>query len=721
MYEPLSLSNALKRIFPTIRRGISAHRILNAENRLHIKLPAILRDYYIQNGAVPLSFSLNRVYPPENLDFSYDMIRDDWQEEGYEGVPDFQGIPDILVFWSENQGVWAAGICREDLSQTDPPVYMSDEDLYTWKPGGKTLSEFLAHNLCWNLNDCKELAVKEMSVEQRNNRFYPQTDFYAAGEAHTVYAADFDHTDQLVYLASVSPAVLEPPVWEGAMTVEKFWRIIELAKEAESSETAEQVTDFLHTLPLTSLLQWKWIFDEYFVLADKNGLWAAAFLINEGCGDDSFAYFRGWLITQGRMIYHKALADPDFLANVWIDKWNAQNEKILSAARSSAVLEWYRSKEWTEWLKNQPDLSADVQESLNALEKAQKSVEDAEQDTGEPGCIEELLNRHMTAINTIGIKVIGPAFDRMMEEVSFQGEARKLSDEIRRGIHYSPDIDRPWDENDDVTLARLLPKLWEIYGDDEKPDHDAPPELVRLIKQGNHYLEQENHTVAFETFLQAKEKYPQFPDGHFGAAFSLQLMQQNSEAVSHYQRAFQRIEAGCRIVTGAVYDYQRRPNYYYGCCLYDAGRIDEAIEALLNGKKQKELYASDTDCLAGIFFLEKGNYQQAAAYFEESLKRFYTTDKSAFSNYSPCDSWNHWGNVCMLMEQYPIALRNHINALDFDTELWSAWKMAGLALQMLGQESLGSEFLAVSEQQDPSNGKVLLERSKIILKRLWEK
>ena len=41
MYEPLSLSNALKRIFPTIRRGIFAHRILNAENRPHIKMPAI--------------------------------------------------------------------------------------------------------------------------------------------------------------------------------------------------------------------------------------------------------------------------------------------------------------------------------------------------------------------------------------------------------------------------------------------------------------------------------------------------------------------------------------------------------------------------------------------------------------------------------------------------------------------------------------------------------
>ena len=75
----------------------------------------------------------------------------------------------------------------------------------------------------------------------------------------------------------------------------------------------------------------------------------------------------------------------------------------------------------------------------------------------------------------------------------------------------------------------------------------------------------------------------------------------------------------------------------------------------------------------------------------------------------------------MLMEQYPVALRNHINALHFDLELWSAWKMARLALQILGQKSLDEEFLAVSERQDNSDGTFLLERSNIILQRLWEK
>lgn len=32
-------------------------------------------------------------------------------------------------------------------------------------------------------------------------------------------------------------------------------------------------------------------------------LWAAAYIINEGCSDDTFNDFRSWLIGQGEMIY----------------------------------------------------------------------------------------------------------------------------------------------------------------------------------------------------------------------------------------------------------------------------------------------------------------------------------------------------------------------------------------------------------------------------------
>ncbi|MEU4667047.1 DUF4240 domain-containing protein [Amycolatopsis sp. NPDC023774] len=48
----------------------------------------------------------------------------------------------------------------------------------------------------------------------------------------------------------------------------------------------------------------------------RSSLWAAACLINGGCSDDGFDYFRGWLLTQGREVFTRALADPDSLADV---------------------------------------------------------------------------------------------------------------------------------------------------------------------------------------------------------------------------------------------------------------------------------------------------------------------------------------------------------------------------------------------------------------------
>ncbi|EEP71216.1 hypothetical protein MCAG_01543 [Micromonospora sp. ATCC 39149] len=45
-------------------------------------------------------------------------------------------------------------------------------------------------------------------------------------------------------------------------------------------------------------------------------LWGAAYLINGGASDDGFEYFRGWLITQGRQVFARAVADPDSLAEL---------------------------------------------------------------------------------------------------------------------------------------------------------------------------------------------------------------------------------------------------------------------------------------------------------------------------------------------------------------------------------------------------------------------
>jgi Protein of unknown function (DUF4240) len=45
------------------------------------------------------------------------------------------------------------------------------------------------------------------------------------------------------------------------------------------------------------------------------GLWGAAYVIDGGCSDDGFDYFRAYLISRGRAVFEAAMADPDSLAD----------------------------------------------------------------------------------------------------------------------------------------------------------------------------------------------------------------------------------------------------------------------------------------------------------------------------------------------------------------------------------------------------------------------
>jgi len=60
-------------------------------------------------------------------------------------------------------------------------------------------------------------------------------------------------------------------------------------------------------------------------------LWGAAFVINGGCSDDGFDYFRGWLMLQGRDVWEAAMRDPESLAGVSLEG-DAECEVALYAA-----------------------------------------------------------------------------------------------------------------------------------------------------------------------------------------------------------------------------------------------------------------------------------------------------------------------------------------------------------------------------------------------------
>jgi hypothetical protein len=100
---------------------------------------------------------------------------------------------------------------------------------------------------------------------------------------------------------------------------ERFWSIVEAANATAGGDCrrqAELVAEALQALPVDEILAFDRIFSELRAVAYRVDLWGAASLINDGCSDDGFEDFRGWLIGRGRSVYEAALRVPDWLASL---------------------------------------------------------------------------------------------------------------------------------------------------------------------------------------------------------------------------------------------------------------------------------------------------------------------------------------------------------------------------------------------------------------------
>jgi hypothetical protein len=107
-----------------------------------------------------------------------------------------------------------------------------------------------------------------------------------------------------------------------AMDLKRFWDII-----AASCDPDPDMDDWLDTwygplvdqlarLPPEDIVAFDLRFDELTSAVYNVDLWGAAYLINGGCSDDGFYYFRCWLVGMGKKVYEAALANPDSLADI---------------------------------------------------------------------------------------------------------------------------------------------------------------------------------------------------------------------------------------------------------------------------------------------------------------------------------------------------------------------------------------------------------------------
>jgi hypothetical protein len=103
------------------------------------------------------------------------------------------------------------------------------------------------------------------------------------------------------------------------MDEEQFWAIVESGgrKALDDPERQlEAVSKQLRKLPPEQVRDFHRLFIKKIAGAETWDLWGAAYLINGGCSDDGFHYFREWLISRGRAVYDAAVRDPDSLAGL---------------------------------------------------------------------------------------------------------------------------------------------------------------------------------------------------------------------------------------------------------------------------------------------------------------------------------------------------------------------------------------------------------------------
>lgn len=98
----------------------------------------------------------------------------------------------------------------------------------------------------------------------------------------------------------------------------EFWNLIERAKSKSVGELEEQseiLIEMLSERPLEDIIEFAKIFQNFYSVSYTSDLWAAAYIIQGGCSDDMFDYFRGWLIAQGKNTFENALENPETLTS----------------------------------------------------------------------------------------------------------------------------------------------------------------------------------------------------------------------------------------------------------------------------------------------------------------------------------------------------------------------------------------------------------------------
>lgn len=238
----------------------------------------------------------------------------------------------LSVVNSERLPEWAAGILFPPLRSI---LVLPGEDGKIVEAGalGRSIRRQLHADHLDCVGDCSENESINIYCDQDAktkclpfNRCLHGVNYYGPILINGMHEEDRSLTD--LEIANLLQCLDAPSAFQEKRIVSEinkdtFWTLISQGREQCGQDVhalAQWLEDRLMELGPEQALNFDYIAHVYRAAAYKYGLWNAASIMCDGCTDDGFTDFRGWLIAQGRDVYMAALKDPDSLADVPTDR-----------------------------------------------------------------------------------------------------------------------------------------------------------------------------------------------------------------------------------------------------------------------------------------------------------------------------------------------------------------------------------------------------------------
>ncbi len=121
------------------------------------------------------------------------------------------------------------------------------------------------------------------------------------------------------------------------MTEILFWELIEeSAKESEgNSDFSDTLKDRLEAMGMPEIKKFQKILLEQINELEHWDIWALAYIVRKGCGDDAFDYFKAWVISKGKEAFESIKYMQIEKFNILFENYDPQFEEFMYVAQEA--------------------------------------------------------------------------------------------------------------------------------------------------------------------------------------------------------------------------------------------------------------------------------------------------------------------------------------------------------------------------------------------------